>query len=553
MNWFEQHHSMLNDALEAVASREYCTVFSESPLSKAYGESAQAQGIAAVQALCGCDYPLQQPGERTRVATESSPYGVQLGIRYPDCAPESLVAAGVAAQPQWLKIGVEGRMGILLEGLARLNQRSHEIAHAVMLTTGQGANMAFQAGGPHAQERALEALAYAWKAMTDVPGQASWEKPNGKNAPHKLQKHFTIVGRGVGLVVGCSTFPTWNCYPGLFASLATGNATIVKPHPNAVLPAAITVSILRDVIAEQGLDPNILTLSVSTDERTTQALATHAAVTSIDYTGGNEFGRWLYAHAKQARIYAEMAGVNSIIVESTDNYEGMLRNLAFTLSLYSGQMCTTPQNIYVPRTGIATDKGNKTFEQFGQDLAHAVEQLLSDPKTACAVLGAICSSQTLDRLQAAQNVGRVVLRSRFVSHSDFPKAKICTPAIIALEQTDKNIYEKECFGPVTYLIATASADAAVELAEAVSCRCGAITLGVYSTDTVFLSCAIAASERAKVALSINLTQGVYINQSASFSDYHASGANPAANASYTTLAFVADRFVVVQRREHTPT
>jgi hypothetical protein len=41
-----------------------------------------------------------------------------------------------------------------------------------------------------------------------------------------------------------------------------------------------------------------------------------------------------------------------------------------------------------------------------------------------------------------------------------------------------------------------------------------------------------------------------VNQSASFSDYHATGGNPAANATYTSLAFVADRFVIVQRREH---
>ena len=33
------------------------------------------------------------------------------------------------------------------------------------------------------------------------------------------------------LVIGCNTFPTWNGYPGLFASLATGNPVVVKPHP----------------------------------------------------------------------------------------------------------------------------------------------------------------------------------------------------------------------------------------------------------------------------------------------------------------------------------
>jgi hypothetical protein len=39
-----------------------------------------------------------------------------------------------------------------------------------------------------------------------------------------------------------------------------------------------------------------------------------------------------------------------------------------------------------------------------------------------------------------------------------------------------------------------------------------------------------ATQRAGVALSVNLTSGVFVNQSAAFSDYHATGANPAANA-----------------------
>ena len=47
-----------------------------------------------------------------------------------------------------------------------------------------------------------------------------------------------------------------------------------------------------------------------------------------------------------------------------------------------------------------------------------------------------------------------------------------------------------------------------------------------------------------VSLSINLTGGVYVNQSAAFSDYHATGANPAASASFTDEAFVTPRFHV---------
>jgi hypothetical protein len=61
---------------------------------------------------------------------------------------------------------------------------------------------------------------------------------------------------------------------------------------------------------------------------------------------------------------------------------------------------------------------------------------------------------------------------------------------------------------------------------------------------------VRATLRTKVALSINLTQGVFVNQSTAFSDYHGTGGNPSANASYADSAFVASRFLVVQRRTH---
>ena len=55
---------------------------------------------------------------------------------------------------------------------------------------------------------------------------------------------------------------------------------------------------------------------------------------------------------------------------------------------------------------------------------------------------------------------------------------------------------------------------------------------------------------AGVALSENLLGGVFVNQSAAYSDFHGTGANPAANASYTDGAYVASRFRVVQSRRH---
>ena len=549
---FEKHRARLDGAVAAIASRAYWSAFSEMPSPKAYGETAPDDGKRAFEAHLGKRFELDQPGLTGWHGGESSPYGIALGVSYPVCDPEALVAAGHAAMAGWQAVGADGRTGICLEILDRLNKQSFELAHAVMMTTGQGWMMAFQAGAPHAQDRGLESVAYAWREQSFVPAETVWDKPQGKNPPLVMKKHFQIVGRGTALVIGCGTFPTWNTYPGLFAALATGNPVIVKPHSNAILPAAITVRTIRAVLSENGIDPNLVSLCVADKRATTQALATHPAVKSIDFTGSNVFGQWLIDNARQAQVYAELAGVNNIVIESTDAYKAMLGNLAFTLSLYSGQMCTTSQAIFMPAGGIETDQGHKSYDEFCADLAAAVQRFLSKPEVAHAVLGAIQSADTAERIDVANSgaLGKVVLASTKLDNPDFPAATVRTPVLLACDAADEKLYMEERFGPIAFVVKTADSAAAIALSERVVSTHGALTVGVYSTRQDVIDAMTEATWRSKVALSINLTGGVFVNQSAAYSDYHGTGGNPAANASYADSAFVANRFRVVQRRYH---
>ncbi|WP_442764141.1 phenylacetic acid degradation protein PaaN [Malikia spinosa] len=549
---FDKHRATLDGALHAIATRGYWSPYSEMPSPKVYGETAAADGKQAFESHLGRNFELDQPGQSGWGGKEASPYGVALDVRYPLCDHEALIAAGLAAMKGWQAVGAAGRTGICLEMLERLNRQSFEIGHAVMMTTGQGWMMAFQAGAAHAQDRGLEAVAYAWREQSFVPAETVWEKPQGKNPALVMKKQFELVGRGVGLVVGCGTFPTWNTYPGLFAALATGNAVIVKPHSNAILPAAITVRTLRAVLADNGIDPNLVTLCVAEQRSVTQALATHPAVKSVDFTGSNVFGQWLIDNCKQAQVYAELAGVNNIVIDSTDSYKAMLGNLAFTLSLYSGQMCTTSQAIIVPAGGIETDEGHKSYDEVCADLAKAVERLLGKPEVACAVLGAMQSTATAERVEQANgaSLGRVVLASRKLENPEFPGADVRTPVLLAVDAADEAAYMEERFGPISFIVKAADTDRAIALSERIVSTHGALTVGLYSSSQAVIDAMTEATWRGKVALSINLTGGVFVNQSSAFSDYHGTGGNPAANASYADSAFVANRFRVVQRRYH---
>jgi phenylacetic acid degradation protein paaN len=551
-----RHQPTLDDALAAIRTRGYFSAYAESPSPRVYGETAAAEGRAAYDAWLGIDFPVETPGATGRVATERSPYGPELGVRYPrvladPAALDTLLAAAQEAMPAWREAGPAVRAAVCLEILARLHARIFELANAVQHTSGQAFVMAFQAGGAHALDRALEAVAYAHEEQTRTPATATWEKPAGKGEPLRMVKTFHVVPRGVALVIGCNTFPTWNSWPGLFASLATGNAVVVKPHPRAVLPLAITVQAARDVLAEQGFDPNLVTLAAEDSaDRIAAALAVRPEIRVVDFTGSSEFGGWLEDNARQAVVFTEKSGVNTVVVDSTDDFTGMCRNLAFSLSLYSGQMCTAPQNVYVPREGIATETGHKSFVEVGEGLAAAVDALLGDDTKAVEMLGAVVNPGVLERLDAAPGSGRVVLASRTIEHPAWPDATVRTPTIIALESSDTDVYASECFGPVSYLIATDSTDVSLDLFRDTVRAHGGMTAAVYSTDEKVIDAAERAAIEAGVALSVNLTGGVFVNQSAAFSDFHGTGANPAANAAFTDGAYVAGRFRIVQSRRH---
>jgi len=548
---FDRHQALLLHAVEAVATRGHWSPYPEVPSTKAYGETANSDGKAAFDARMGQPFALPgQPGAGLTGA-EQSPYGFSLGITYPRVEPDALIAAASAAATSWRRAGPQAWTGVALEILHRLNRRSFELGYATMHTTGQSFVMAFQAGGPHAQDRGLEAVACAWQQMALVPATSLWEKPQGKNAPLRMEKRYSIVPRGVALVIGCCTFPTWNSYPGLFASLTTGNTVIVKPHPGAILPLALTVEIARAVLHEGGFDPNVVTLAAhAADEAMPAALALHPEVKLIDFTGSAANGDWLAAHARQAQVYLEKAGVNQVIIESTDDLAGMARNLAFSLTLYSGQMCTAPQNLYIPAGGIASEQGHVDFDGVVQAIVAAIAALTDDPAKAVDVTGAIQNAGVLARLDNARSLGDIVLDSRVLVHPQFPDAQIRTPLLLKVDSRAEDIFLHEQFGPIAFVVATTDCAHALALASKAAREQGALTLSLYTRDTAFAEQVRDVAEECGVALSINLTSGVFVNQSAAFSDFHGTGANPAANAALTDAAFVANRFRVVQTRTH---
>ena len=548
-SWFERHRARLDAAVAASVGRTYLAAFDESPTASGYGDEAVQLGRKAFEAWLDGDFPLTTPGATGKVVTERSPYGFDLGVGYPHVRDVSaLLGAATAGMRRWRRAGPEARVGVCLEILERLHERIFELAHAVQYTSGQGFVMAFRAGGAQALDRALETVAFAWVEMTWTPETVLWEKPT-RHGTIRMEHTFTAVPRGISLVTGSHTFPTWTSLPGVFASLSTGNAVVVKPHPGAVLPLAITVQVCQEVLAEAGFDPHLVVLAAEAPEdRLVEQLALRSEVRIIDFTGDVAFGDWLETRARQALVFTDKAGLNSVVLDSTHDFDGMCRNLARSFAVYSGQIRTAPQNVFIPAGGIETDQGHRTLDEVVAGIAAALDRLLADDAEAVEILGCIVSDDVLVSLDRAAASGAVLVPSRAVVHPAYPHARVRTPLLVRLGIDDRDVYETDSFGPIVHVIATADTEESLALFVDTVAHGGAMTAGIHSTSDAVVAAMRELSLDTGVALSENLVGEIVVNETTAFADFLGTGAGPAANATYTDGSYVASRFRVVQSR-----
>ena len=540
----------LEAAYAAQQSRTYFAAWPESP--RAYAEDGMAQGLSAFQSLLTQNFTeLLQDGSQGWVGDEVSPYMMTgLGIQYPKFAPEVLIANAKSAQKVWSKTSADIRAAVLLDALDRVALRFFEIAYATMHTTGQSFMMSFQASGPHANDRALEVLSMAYHELNRFPSDVTWVKNMGK-FDLTLQKNYKAIPKGVALVVGCSTFPTWNTVPGLFGSLMTGNASIVKPHPKSVLPIAIVVAEMQKALIAAGLPASVVQLGVDTlDHPITKELAEDTAVKLIDYTGGSAFGD--YIESLQGKtVFTEKAGVNSVILDSVVDANAVFGNLAFAASLYSGQMCTAPQNIFVSDEGVKTAEGILSYDDVVAGIANAVKGLAENPKMGAGTLGAIQNDITSTRVKSVEAAAgsSVALASMNIVNPEFPDARTASPTVIAVDAADVKSWKHECFGPIVFVVKTESAAHSLALTSDSASELGAITCSCYSTDNEFMTEVEDAMNEVFTPVSFNFTGAAFVNQHAAFSDFHVTGGNPSGNASFTDSQYVNRRFVWVGNRK----
>lgn len=541
---FTKHQQLLNEAVEALSSRQFFSPYPEHP--KAYDAELDAAGKEAFGRLLNKNFTaLNQPAEHW-IGEEVSPFWqMGLGVQYPSQSAEAYVSNAQKAFKIWRNTTIETRVGILIESLERVRARFFELGYANMHTSGQTFLMSFQASGPHAADRALEAVTMGYKELSRYPNRLRFSKPLGK-FNLEVTKEWLPVSKGVGLVIGCSTFPTWNTVPGVYANLVCGNTVIIKPHPKSILPIAIFTAELRKLWKKNGFPQDAVQLAVDTPAKPiTKELAEHDAVSLIDYTGSNSFGDYVESLGKE--VFTEKSGVNSVIIDSVENLKETAQNIAFSISLYSGQMCTAPQNIFIAEE-VKSAEETYSYNQVIEAIKEAVKGVINHPKMGAGTLATIQNDATVKRIEEGGDFGgEILLEGSPITNTEFGNARVKSPTLIATDTANTKI-EEECFGPLVFLVKTKNTKESVTKAAAIAKTKGAITCLAFSTDKQAQELIKQEMNAAFTPVSLNMKGAGFVNQHAAFSDLHVSGGNPAGNASFADSSYLNRRFVWVGNR-----
>ena len=543
--------SQIDAAKKALALRTYFSAFQENPSPKVYGETADADGRSAWESCLGkqCALPQDAHNNGTWLGEEVSPYTLQpLAISYKAPSATELLSNATAAEQTWGAAAPAVRNAVLFDSLKRLEKHFFQLAYATMHTTGQGFVMAFQAAGPHAADRALEAMAMANLALESVPAEeVTWEKNMGK-ITLQIGKTWSAIPHGTGLVIGCSTFPTWNSMPGIYASLTLGAVVIAKPHPTAIAPLALVIACIQEALVEFGFSPAVCQMAPDTSVAPiTKQLAESNEIATIDYTGGNAFGQYLES-LKGKVLFTEKAGVNCVLVDEADDLEAVAANLAFSISLYSGQMCTAPHHIFLPKQGIKSKGEIIPTSSFVGMIKAQIEGLAANPKAGPFVLGSIQNPNTLTNLSKLEAADRID-SEQALSHPQFASARTATTHIVQVELSKLSTLENEIFGPGLVIIIADSRDEAAEKIAQIAKTKGAISGGLYTNDSAFEASTLRSWNRAGIPVSVNLTGPIYLNQNAAFSDFHVTGGNPAGNGTIADMNYITRRFFWVGNKK----
>jgi aldehyde dehydrogenase (NAD+) len=368
-------------------------------------------------------------------------------------------AADINAAVQAAQAALHGPWGHLTA--AERGRFLMQLSHAVLAEVESLAHLeALDVGKPLAQGRAdARALAryleFYGGAADKLMGQTlptaagqtafTWHEPHGVTA-HIVPWNYPmqIIGRSAG------------------AALAMGNACVLKPAEEACLTALAFARLFTRVAAAGGWPVEALNVVPGLGEEAGAALAAHAGVQHISFTGSVAVGRQIQAAAAQnlVPVTLELGGKSPQLVFADADLDEALPWLVNAGIQNAGQTCSAASRILVQRA---------VFESVMQRMSDRYAALRVAPALADGDVGPLISARQRASVMAylALVDGQQVSRCAAATlPADLPAGGFYVPpTLVQGRSAQHRLAQEEVFGPLQLLLPFEDEDEAVALAN----------------------------------------------------------------------------------------
>jgi phenylacetaldehyde dehydrogenase len=242
----------------------------------------------------------------------------------------------------------------------------------------------------------------------------------------------------------------------LAPALAAGCCVVLKPAEDT----SLTALRLGELLLEAGLPPGAVNIVTGRGDVVGAALAAHAGVDKVSFTGSTTVGRAVLAAAggNLKRVTLELGGKSPVIVMPDADLDQAIPGAANAIFFNTGQVCVAGSRLYVHR---------QVFDQVVQGIADIARGMKLghglDPATQ---IGPVVSRKQADRIigyidEAIADGARALVGGRRLGEN----GTFIEPTVLVDVRPDMACVREEIFGPVVVATPVDSLEEALALAN----------------------------------------------------------------------------------------
>ncbi|MBR1149425.1 aldehyde dehydrogenase family protein [Bradyrhizobium sp. JYMT SZCCT0428] len=321
----------------------------------------------------------------------------------------------------------------------------------------------------NSHKRAIGRLRFYAGLATAIHGQTIENSASREMFTYTAREPIGVVGAIIPWNAPL-TSAIWKIGP----ALATGCTVVLKPAEQASLSCLR----LAELIIEAGVPSGVVNVITGFGESAGAALAQHADVDKIAFTGSHFVGQKIIqaSAGNLKRVTLELGGKSPDIVFADADLDKAVMGAAMGVFGNTGQVCCAGTRLFVERS--IYDEFIARVAKFGSDLV--VGDGL-DPKTQ---IGPVVSKEQLDRILSYIQIGldegaTTLSGGKRMLDAPLANGYFLPPTVFGSVKDDMRIVREEIFGPVVCAIPFDTMDEVERRANATPFGLGS---GIWTRD-----------------------------------------------------------------------